>query len=249
MPHSSFTPNPPSSEQHGTFQTLSPPLTLTPCSCHEVPIPQSPFMWCSAETPLPDSSSPRTKAWPVFIHPHPKEGRWCLLTLSIQYHILLLLTLKTLSLVPGTSSKRASHSFHPLGAPTPARCTEGLRIMATKTHHPLALPSRWDCFQVQSQISMWGETSGAHVLTKSSGWEKPEVLLVSPIGRGKTRAGVQTQIHTYPYWHAPHSPSVVPTARRAPITATWRKHFLGPIPILSSFQQPKALDGQGQAPI
>ena len=40
MPHSFSTPNPPSSEQHGTFQTLSPSPPHPPCSCHEALGPQ-----------------------------------------------------------------------------------------------------------------------------------------------------------------------------------------------------------------
>lgn len=181
MPHSFSTPNPPSSEQHMTFQTLSRLLTPISCSCHEAPIPQSPFMWCSAETPLRVSSSSRTKAWAVFTHPHPKERRWCFLTLFIQYHIFLLLTLNTLSQVPEIFPKRVSHSFHPLGAPAPGHCPESLRIRATETHCPLVLLSIWDYFQAQSQISMWGEGSRTHIPTKSNEREKTKVFLYLPL--------------------------------------------------------------------
>lgn len=73
---------------------------------------------------------------------------------------------------------------------------------------------------------MWRESSCAHVLTKSNGREKSEALLVFPIREGKSRAGVQPQIHTCSCLHSPYSPSVAPTARKAPITATWRRHFL-----------------------
>lgn len=118
-PHSFSTPNPPSSEQHGTFQTPSPSPPHPPCSCHEAPIPQSPFMWCSAETPLPISSSPRTKAWAVFTHAHPKEGMRCLFTLlssttssfSFLLSPIFLCLLNTLSQVPETKPKWVSTHF------------------------------------------------------------------------------------------------------------------------------------------
>lgn len=140
--------------------------------------------------------------------------------------------------------KRVSHSLHSLGAPAPAHCPGGnSELRAMKTHYLLALASRWKYFQAQAQISMW--EFRCPCLTKLYGCEKPEVLLVSPIRRGKTRAGVQPQIHIYSYAHTPHSPSVAPTARRAPITATWKKHFLSTKSILSSSSNQRRWVGVG----
>lgn len=119
MPHSFSTPNPPSSEQHGTFQTLSPP----PPPLAPVTRPQSPrALSCDAQLRPLCLSLPAPEQKPGLCSPMPIPKRGCGASLpSIQY-ILLLLTLNTLSQVPETLPKRVSHSFYSLGAPAPAHC-------------------------------------------------------------------------------------------------------------------------------
>lgn len=113
MPYSFSTPNPPSSEQHRTFQTLSPPL---PPPLAPVTRPQSPrALSCDAQLrPSACLFQPQNKSLGC-VHPfHSKEGILCLLILLIRYHVLLLLPLNTLSQLSETLLKRVSHSFHPL---------------------------------------------------------------------------------------------------------------------------------------
>lgn len=152
MPHSFFIPNPPSSEQHGTFQTLSPP---TPPPLAPVTRPQSPrALSCDAQLRPLCLSLPAPEQKPELCSPIPisKRGGGTFLlfqsnttfshfSLQIPYPRYLSHCLKE------------SPTHFAFEAPTWTHCPRGLRIRATKTHYPCALTSRWHYSQAQSQIS------------------------------------------------------------------------------------------------
>lgn len=108
-----LTPNQLSSEQHGTFQTLSSPLA-------PVMRPQSPrALSCDTQLRPLCMSLPAPEQMPELSHP--KQGRWSLFTLLVQDHIFLILTLH----IPYTKCPRHFLSLQ-LISPPRSSCSSSL---------------------------------------------------------------------------------------------------------------------------